>query len=111
MLKVCEQTPFCAIAMSQPTSSKLLIEKQGPVTTVIINRPRSGVRRNAVDSETAQALAAAFTEFEADPGACAAVLTGAGGAFRADAHLKEIAQGAVYEAWAGSGGGPCFPSR
>ena len=73
LLKVWEQNSF-AIAMSQPTNSKLLVEKQGPVTPVIINRPEV---RNAVDSETARA--AAFAEFEAGPEADVAVLTGAGG--------------------------------
>lgn len=92
--------------MSQPTSSKLLVEKQGPVTTVIINRPEV---RNAVDGETARALASAFAEFDADPDALAAVLTGAGGAFCAGADLKEIARGASYEAWAGSENGPTRP--
>ena len=87
-------------------TSKLLVEKQGPVTTVTINRPEV---RNAVDSETARALAGAFAEFEADRDACAAVLTGAGGTFCAGADLKEIAQGATYEAWAGSENGPTRP--
>lgn len=92
--------------MSQPTSSKLLVEKQGPVTTVIINRPEV---RNAVDSETARALAAAFADFDADPDALTAVLTGAGGYFCAGADLKEIARGASYEAWDDSENGPTRP--
>ncbi len=45
-------------------SSKVLIERSGPVTTVILNRPAV---RNAVDNETAEGLAAAFRAFEADP--------------------------------------------
>lgn len=43
----------------------------GPVTTVRINRPEV---RNAVDRATAEALVAAFEEFDADPDAAVAVL-------------------------------------
>jgi enoyl-CoA hydratase len=67
---------------------KVLVERQGPVTTVIINRPEV---RNAVDPETAAALAAAFREFEADPEASVAVLCGAGGCFCAGYDLTHLA--------------------
>lgn len=50
--------------MNQPTASNLFVEKQGPGTSVIINRPEV---RNALDGETAKALAAAFAELEAGP--------------------------------------------
>ncbi len=43
--------------------SKVIVEKQGAVTTVIINRPEA---RNAVDHETALLLRAAFAEFDKD---------------------------------------------
>jgi len=49
------------------------VEKQGPVTTVILSRPSA---RNAVDPETARSLADAFRAFEADPDASVAVLWG-----------------------------------
>ena len=45
-------------------TSKVRVEQDGPVTTVIINRPEV---RNAVDNETAEALADAFRAFDADP--------------------------------------------
>jgi len=41
-------------------SDKILIEKQGPVTTIIIKRPQS---RNARDREASLALAAAIAAF------------------------------------------------
>jgi enoyl-CoA hydratase len=63
------------------------IESDGPVTTVIIDRPEA---RNAVDGPTAAALADAFRAFDADPAAHVAVLTGAGGTFCAGADLKAI---------------------
>jgi len=66
------------------------VEWRGPVTTVILARPE---RRNAVDRATAEALAAAFRAFEADPEALAAVLFGEGGTFCAGADLKEVAGG------------------
>jgi enoyl-CoA hydratase len=66
------------------------VEKNGPVTTVLINRPDV---RNAVDGPTAQALAQAFRDFDADGAARVAVLAGAGGCFCAGADLKAFAEG------------------
>ncbi len=63
------------------------VERDGPVTTVILNRPE---RRNAVDGPTAQMLADAMRDFDADRAAQAAVLTGAGGTFCAGADLKSL---------------------
>jgi enoyl-CoA hydratase len=85
------------------TTDKILIERDGPVTTIVINRPRV---RNALDNEAAHALADAFRTFEADPQASVAVLTGAGGAFCAGADLKELGSGVDYFPWAGSDDGP-----
>jgi enoyl-CoA hydratase len=65
----------------------VLIERQGAVTTVVIDRPRS---RNAIDRAAAQALAAAFREFDADPAQHVAVLCGANGHFCAGADLKSF---------------------
>lgn len=67
------------------------IDKQGPVWTVILQRP---AQRNAVDRATAQALADAFRAFEADDCARVAVLWGAHGTFCAGADLKAFAAGA-----------------
>ncbi len=92
--------------MRERKTDSLLVEKRGPVTTVIINRPEA---RNALDTATAKALSLAFAAFDADGEARAAVLTGAGGCFCAGADLKEIAGGATYEAWAGSEHGPTRP--
>ena len=67
------------------------IERNGPVFTVILSRPQ---RRNAVDRETAQALADAFRAFEADPRRQVAVLFGEGGKFCAGADLKAVPRAA-----------------
>ncbi len=64
------------------------IEKDGPVTTVIIDRPEV---RNAVDPATAEALAEAFRAFEADDGAAVAVFYGDHGTFCAGYDLKSLA--------------------
>ncbi|MCW2785364.1 MAG: enoyl-CoA hydratase, partial [Marmoricola sp.] len=61
------------------------IERSGPVTTVILDRPDA---RNAVDGPTAQALADAFRAFDADEEQYVAVLYGEGGTFCAGADLK-----------------------
>ncbi len=70
--------------------ASVLIERDGPVTTVILNRPDV---RNAVDRPTAKALAEAFLQFENDQGANVAVLWGAGGTFCSGADLKAVAAG------------------
>jgi enoyl-CoA hydratase/carnithine racemase len=64
------------------------VEKNGPVTTVINDRPNA---RNAGDPQTADALTKAFLEFDADPQARVAVFWGAGGAFCAGWDLKYAA--------------------
>lgn len=71
-------------------NNPVLIERDGHVLVVTINRPQA---RNAVDSATADALAAAFADFERDEALHVAVLTGAGGTFCAGADLREIAEG------------------
>lgn len=64
------------------------VERDGPVTTVINDRPEV---RNACDPETSEALHAAFLAFEADPDARVAVFWGAGGAFCAGWDLRYAA--------------------
>jgi enoyl-CoA hydratase len=83
------------------------VEREGPVTTVILDRPAV---RNAVDRATADALVAAFTAFEADPEASVAVLWGAGGTFCAGADLKAVAGGAPNRLEP-EGDGPLGPTR
>jgi enoyl-CoA hydratase len=83
-------------------------ERNGKVTTVIIDRPEV---RNAVDRPTAQALADAFRDFEADRNACVAVLWGTRGTFCAGADLKAISSGADFNRVEPEGDGPMGPSR
>jgi enoyl-CoA hydratase len=63
------------------------IERDGPVTTVVLDRPAA---RNAVDGATARELADAFRAFDADESTSVAVLYGEGGTFCAGADLKAM---------------------
>jgi enoyl-CoA hydratase len=83
------------------------VERDGPVTTVVLSRPR---RRNAVDGPTAAALADAFRAFDADPAAAVAVLHGEGGVFCAGADLKAIGTPDGNRV-ADDGDGPMGPTR
>src|SRR3979409_1972258 len=68
----------------------VLVERDGPVTIVSINRPHC---RNAVDGATARKLYDTFLAFDADETASVAVFTGTGGTFCAGADLKAVAAG------------------
>ncbi|MGA8922731.1 MAG: crotonase/enoyl-CoA hydratase family protein [Candidatus Dormiibacterota bacterium] len=82
-------------------------EVDGPVVTVTIDRPRV---RNAVDPETAVALAGAFYRFDSDDNLSVAVLTGADGNFCAGFDLKALAKGSGNTVDA-AGDGPMGPTR
>ncbi|MFJ4652788.1 crotonase/enoyl-CoA hydratase family protein [Nocardia sp. NPDC088792] len=83
------------------------VERNGPVTTVILHRPEA---RNAVDGPTAAELAAAFREFDADPTASVAVLWGDGGTFCAGADLKALGTERSNQVTE-DGDGPMGPTR
>src|SRR6201998_1027562 len=83
------------------------VERNGPVTTVILNRPEA---RNAVNGPTANGLFEAFEEFDRDDSASVAVLWGDNGTFCAGADLKAFGTpgaNAVHR----TGPGPMGPSR
>jgi enoyl-CoA hydratase len=85
------------------------IERDGPVTTVILSRPE---RRNAVNRKAAKALADAFRAFDADAEAKVGVLFGEGGTFCAGADLKAVAEGLGNVASVDrTADGPMGPSR
>jgi len=85
----------------------VLIEKNYPVFTVIIDNPES---KNAVDGPTAQELSSAFMEFENDKQASVAVLWGAKGTFCSGANLKAITEGRGNKVKK-KGDGPMGPTR
>lgn len=85
----------------------LSITRDGRLFIVAINRPQ---RRNAVDRDTAEALEAAFEEFDRDDTLSVAILTGSAGHFCAGADLAALSEGrsnGVHE----TGRGPMGPTR
>lgn len=83
------------------------VERSGPVTTVIMDRPEA---RNAVNGPAAAGLFAAFEDFEQDDSASVAVLWGDNGTFCAGADLKAFGTpdaNAVHR----TGPGPMGPTR
>lgn len=68
----------------------LLVERDGPVVTVTMNRPE---RRNAFSIEMLVRMVDAWREIDEDPEVRCAILTGAGGTFCAGADLKAMAAG------------------
>jgi enoyl-CoA hydratase len=89
------------------SGAPIRVERRGPVTTVILDRPGA---KNAVDRATAEALADAFRAFDADPEARVAVLAGDHGTFCAGADLKAFSQGRGNRV-APDGDGPMGPTR
>lgn len=84
----------------------VLVERDGAVTRVLIDRPEA---RNAVNPDTAQRLREAFGAFEADEAASVAVLAGTSGHFCAGFDLKAVAGAAgLYDP---EGEGPMGPTR
>ena len=89
--------------MRELADGRILVQRDGPVTTVTINRPQA---RNALDHAAVAGLTEAFRDFDGDAEQRVAVLTGAGGAFCAGADLKQMAGDVDYIAWAGHPDGP-----
>lgn len=74
----------------------LLVEADGPVATVTLNRPRV---LNALNAEMLRELEAVFTGFAGDASIRAILLRGAGGkAFAAGADIGELAAAATADA-------------
>jgi enoyl-CoA hydratase len=77
------------------TGPVLLIERRGPVLVLRVNRPE---KRNAVNREVREALAAALDQARADAAARCIVLTGTGEvAFIAGADIGELASRSPIE--------------
>lgn len=89
------------------TFRHLSVERQGPLTTVILDEP---TRRNAVDGPMAVELADAFAAFDGDAEASVAVLFGAGGHFCAGADLTSVGTGRGNRV-SPDGHGPMGPTR
>jgi len=80
-----------------PPDQHLLVERDGPVLIVTMNRPE---RRNALSPSMMAGLSDAWDEVNANPDIRVAILTGAGGTFCAGADLQGMtkqAPGDVFE--------------
>jgi len=68
----------------------VLVEKQGAVAVVTVNRPEV---RNALDNATVEEIEVIVGQLEADDGIRAVIFTGAGDkAFIAGADIREVAR-------------------
>jgi enoyl-CoA hydratase len=85
----------------------ITVERSGPITTVLIDRPEA---RNAVNQAMAEALAQAFRDFDADDEALVGVLAGEGGVFCGGYDLKAAASGELNRLSV-EGDGPMGPTR
>ena len=72
----------------------LRVERDGPVTTVALDRPE---RLNALSYEVIRGLARTLEELRSDPAQRVVLLTGTGRAFCAGIDLKEQASGATWD--------------
>jgi enoyl-CoA hydratase len=92
------------------TSASVRTEIDGPVSTIVMSRPK---QRNAVDRPMAEALRAAFESFEANESQRVAVLWGEHGSFCAGADLGAVGDPARRNELdpEGGGSGPMGPTR
>jgi len=74
--------------MSSTEFSNILLDRQGPVGIVTLNRPQA---LNALNRALIAELGAALDDLEGDPAIAAIILTGSEKAFAAGADIKEMA--------------------
>lgn len=83
--------------MSQNNYETILVERDGRVGTITLNRPQA---LNALNSQVMNEVTAAAAEFDADPGIGAIIITGSAKAFAAGADIKEMADLSFAEVFA-----------
>jgi enoyl-CoA hydratase len=71
-------------------SDEVLVEREGPVLVVTINRPAA---KNSINTAAAELIGAAMDQLDTDDGLFVGVLTGAGGVFSAGMDLKAFLAG------------------
>ncbi len=76
-------------ATETPPDQHLLVERDGHVMILTMNRPE---RRNALSLTMMQGMSAAWDEINANPDIRVAILTGAGGCFCAGADLQAMTE-------------------
>ena len=80
--------------MNQPQAAPVLVEREGAVLVITINRPQA---RNALDRAASEAIAAAMDLLDADASLTLGILTGAGGHFCSGMDLKAFLRGERVE--------------
>src|SRR5438105_4364709 len=90
------QTRMCSTFSHMAADPHLLIEKEGHLVTLTMNRPEA---RNALSSEMVVRMADAWEMVNDDAEIRVAILTGAGGHFSAGADLKAMAGGYGENEW------------
>ena len=81
------------------TYETILVDAQGPVTLVTLNRPQA---LNALNSQVLADLIAVFAAYDADPAQRCLVLTGSEKAFAAGADIKEMSGQGFAEMYGGN---------
>lgn len=81
--------PASLTSPASPTYETILVETDGPLATVTLNRPDA---LNAITPTMLEELCQAFDGLAADPVVTVVVLTGAGRAFSAGVDLKALGQ-------------------
>src|SRR5687768_10676834 len=82
-----EHVSFGLASRYCPAMSHLLVEREGHVVTLTMNRPEA---RNALDLQMLARLADAWQMIDGDDGVRVAILTGAGGHFSSGSDLKQM---------------------
>ena len=83
--------------MSEVEYANIVVERQGPVGVVRLNRPQA---LNALNAALVAELGRAFDDLEGDEQIAAIILTGNDKAFAAGADIKEMAEKTYIEAYA-----------
>ena len=83
--------------MTQQTYETILVDRDGRVGTLTVNRPQA---LNALNSQVMHELTSAAATFDADPGIGAIIITGNAKAFAAGADIKEMANLSFAEVFA-----------
>lgn len=83
-------TGALAPSESAADSPVVIVERDGPLLTVTLNRPQG---RNAVNRQVSEAVAAAMSTLDADPQLLVGIVTGAGGNFFAGMDLMAFSRG------------------
>lgn len=79
------------------TYETILVDRDGRVGTITLNRPQA---LNALNSQVMGEVTTAAAEFDADPGIGAIIITGSAKAFAAGADIKEMADLSFAEVFA-----------